>query len=236
MNERIFLSPPHMSGNEQALVAEAFASNYVAPAGSMLNEFEREFSRLTDIPHCLALSSVQPSNSAPGSWWNRLAPLVTEVDLQAQATAGHGAEAAAPTDAPETFTIPSLPALPEALQTARVHTAAGLEGDAPVAMPGDAESTPLSRQGDAMHQLLEQARFGEQASQLGHAGAGAQLIARHGQHAFDHGFQHAAGTRIDLDRHGARHVQRIGVQGVEDRPDRPAQPACPSALPCWRYA
>jgi len=38
-----------------------------------------------------------------------------------------------------------------------VHTAAGLEGDAPVAMPGDAESTPLSRQGDAMHQLLEQA-------------------------------------------------------------------------------
>ena len=67
----------------------------------------------------------------PGSWWNRLAPLVTEVDLQAQAPAAHGAEAAAPADAPETFTIPSLPALPEALQTARVHTAAGLEGDAP---------------------------------------------------------------------------------------------------------
>jgi ATP-dependent helicase/nuclease subunit A len=62
-----------------------------------------------------------------------------------------------PADVPETFTIPSLPALPEALQTARVHTAAGLEGDAPVAMPGDAESTPLSRLGDAMHQLLEQA-------------------------------------------------------------------------------
>ena len=112
---------------------------------------------MTRAKHCLALSSVQPSNSAPGSWWNRLAPLVTEVDPQAQAPAEHGAEAAAPADAPQTFTIPSLPALPEALQTARVHTAAGLEGDAPVAMPGDAESTPLSRQGDAMHQLLEQA-------------------------------------------------------------------------------
>ncbi|MDR6152890.1 ATP-dependent helicase/nuclease subunit A [Acidovorax delafieldii] len=112
---------------------------------------------MTRAKHCLALSSVQPTNSAPGSWWNRLAPLVTEVDLQAQAAAAPGAEAAAPADAAETFTIPSLPALPEALQTARVHTAAGLEGDAPVAMPGDAESTPLSRQGDAMHQLLEQA-------------------------------------------------------------------------------
>ena len=112
---------------------------------------------MTRAKHCLALSSVQPTNSAPGSWWNRLAPLVTEVDLQAQAAAAPGAEAAAPADAAETFTIPSLPALPEALQTSRVHTAAGLEGDAPVAMPGDAESTPLSRQGDAMHQLLEQA-------------------------------------------------------------------------------
>ena len=109
---------------------------------------------MTRAKHCLALSSVQPSNSAPGSWWNRLAPLVTEVDLQALAPAEHGTEAAAPA---ATFTIPSLPALPEALQTARVHTAAGLAGDAPVAMPGDAESTPLSRQGDAMHQLLEQA-------------------------------------------------------------------------------
>ena len=86
---------------------------------------------MTRAKHCLALSSVQPGNSAPGSWWNRLAPLVTEVDLQAQAPAAHGAEAAAPADVPETFTIPSLPALPEALQTARVHTAAGLEGDAP---------------------------------------------------------------------------------------------------------
>ncbi len=112
---------------------------------------------MTRAKHCLALSSVQPGNSAPGSWWNRLAPLVTELDPQAQAPAAHDAEVSAHADVPQTFTIPSLPALPEALQTARVHTAAGLEGDAPVAMPGDAESTPLSRQGDAMHQLLEQA-------------------------------------------------------------------------------
>src|SRR3989344_4175018 len=34
---------------------------------------------MTRAKHCLALSSVLPGNSAPGSWWNRLAPLVTEV-------------------------------------------------------------------------------------------------------------------------------------------------------------
>ena len=57
MSERIFLSPPHMSGEEQRLVSEAFASNYVAPAGDMLNAFEREFAELSGIPHCVALSS-----------------------------------------------------------------------------------------------------------------------------------------------------------------------------------
>jgi ATP-dependent helicase/nuclease subunit A len=31
---------------------------------------------MTRAKHCLALSSVQPSVSAPGSWWNRLALLV----------------------------------------------------------------------------------------------------------------------------------------------------------------
>ena len=44
MTARLFLSPPHMSGEEQPLVAEAFASNYVAPAGDMLNAFEAAFS------------------------------------------------------------------------------------------------------------------------------------------------------------------------------------------------
>ena len=55
--KRIFLSPPHMGGNEQRFVAEAFASNYIAPLGPMVDAFEREFSEYTGIPHCLALSS-----------------------------------------------------------------------------------------------------------------------------------------------------------------------------------
>ena len=110
---------------------------------------------MTRAKHCLALSSVLPSNSAPGSWWNRLAPLVTEVDAGAAPAPSAGAGAT-----PDTFTIAALKPLPEALQSARTKpgaAAADPSGAMPVAMPGDGDSTPLSRQGDAMHQLLEQA-------------------------------------------------------------------------------
>ena len=54
---RLFLSPPHMSGEEQELVQQAFASNYIAPIGPMVDAFEREFSEYTGIPHCVALTS-----------------------------------------------------------------------------------------------------------------------------------------------------------------------------------
>jgi len=54
---RIFLSPPHMGGSEQRYVAEAFASNYIAPLGPMVDAFEAEFAAYTGIPHCVALTS-----------------------------------------------------------------------------------------------------------------------------------------------------------------------------------
>lgn len=56
-NPRLFLSPPHMGGREQEFVREAFASNYIAPLGPMVDAFEKEFSAYTGIPHCLALAS-----------------------------------------------------------------------------------------------------------------------------------------------------------------------------------
>ena len=31
--QRIFLSPPHMSGKEQEYINEVFKSNYIAPLG-----------------------------------------------------------------------------------------------------------------------------------------------------------------------------------------------------------
>ena len=55
--KRIFLSPPHLSGEELELVQKAFASNYIAPLGPMVNAFEEEFSEYTGIPYCLAVSS-----------------------------------------------------------------------------------------------------------------------------------------------------------------------------------
>ncbi len=43
MKKRIFLSPPHMGGEELEFVREASESNHVAPLGPMVNSFEREF-------------------------------------------------------------------------------------------------------------------------------------------------------------------------------------------------
>ena len=42
-SNRIFLSPPHIGGEELKLGEEAFASNYVAPLGPMVDAFEHEF-------------------------------------------------------------------------------------------------------------------------------------------------------------------------------------------------
>ena len=56
--QRLFLSPPHMSGKEQIYIAEAFESNYIAPLGPMVERFEQSIRDLTLTPHALALSSA----------------------------------------------------------------------------------------------------------------------------------------------------------------------------------
>jgi pyridoxal phosphate-dependent aminotransferase EpsN len=55
---RIYLSRPHMSGQEQIYVAEAFASNFVAPLGPQLDAFEESVrDYLGGDLHCVGLSS-----------------------------------------------------------------------------------------------------------------------------------------------------------------------------------
>jgi len=57
MEKRLFLSPPHMSGKEQAYIAEVFESNYIAPLGPMVSRFEAAVCGYTAAPHALATSS-----------------------------------------------------------------------------------------------------------------------------------------------------------------------------------
>jgi dTDP-4-amino-4,6-dideoxygalactose transaminase len=55
--ERIWLSAPHMGGEEIKFVHEAFDSNWVAPVGPHINAFEEELAAYNGIAHCAALSS-----------------------------------------------------------------------------------------------------------------------------------------------------------------------------------
>jgi len=56
--DRIFLSPPHMSGKEQQYIAQVFESNYIAPLGAFVNKFEESIKRYTGVKYALALSSA----------------------------------------------------------------------------------------------------------------------------------------------------------------------------------
>lgn len=55
--ERIWLSPPDQAGTEALLLAQAVASNWIAPAGPFLEAFETAIAAATGIPHVVALSS-----------------------------------------------------------------------------------------------------------------------------------------------------------------------------------
>jgi len=55
---RIYLSRPHMSGHEEAFVAEAFTSNFVAPLGPQLDAFEAAVADyLGGGLHCVGLNT-----------------------------------------------------------------------------------------------------------------------------------------------------------------------------------
>lgn len=54
---RIYLSPPHLTGEEFELVKEAFNSNWIAPLGPHVNAFETEMCEALGVEHACALSS-----------------------------------------------------------------------------------------------------------------------------------------------------------------------------------
>ncbi len=58
-NKKIWLASPHMSdeGYELEYVKEAFESNWIAPLGPNVDEFEKEFAKKVGARHAAALSS-----------------------------------------------------------------------------------------------------------------------------------------------------------------------------------
>ncbi len=55
--KRIFLSPPHMNGTEMQYIDRAFETNWVAPLGANVDEFEQRMEAYLGAGHMVALSS-----------------------------------------------------------------------------------------------------------------------------------------------------------------------------------
>jgi dTDP-4-amino-4,6-dideoxygalactose transaminase len=54
---KIWLSSPHMGGEEIKFIQEAFATNWISPVGPHINAFEKELGTYLNIDHVSALSS-----------------------------------------------------------------------------------------------------------------------------------------------------------------------------------
>lgn len=57
MQPKIWLSSPHMGGNEMKYVQEAYDTNWVAPLGPNVNGFEEDLQKYTGASHASALSA-----------------------------------------------------------------------------------------------------------------------------------------------------------------------------------
>ncbi|GIN20939.1 putative pyridoxal phosphate-dependent aminotransferase EpsN [Siminovitchia fordii] len=55
--ERVYLSPPHMSGNELKYIQDAFDSNWIAPLGPNVDQFEREVASFVGVKGAVAVNS-----------------------------------------------------------------------------------------------------------------------------------------------------------------------------------
>ena len=56
-NNKIYLSPPHLTGEEQKYIKEAFDTNWIAPLGSNVTNFEKDICSYTGSENCSVLAS-----------------------------------------------------------------------------------------------------------------------------------------------------------------------------------
>ena len=64
VNSKIWLSSPHMGGNEQNYVNEAFATNWVAPLGPNVNGFEQDISNYIANPNQIQTAVLTSGTAA----------------------------------------------------------------------------------------------------------------------------------------------------------------------------
>lgn len=57
LQKRIYLSPPHMSGNEMKYINDAFETNWIAPLGPNVDAFEKEIAKYVGVSEAVAVSS-----------------------------------------------------------------------------------------------------------------------------------------------------------------------------------
>ncbi|MDR2546852.1 MAG: DegT/DnrJ/EryC1/StrS family aminotransferase [Lachnospiraceae bacterium] len=76
MNKRIYLSSPTMHGEEMKYIEEAFATNWVAPLGKNVDEFEREVAAYLGVGHGAALVSGTAALHMAVKWFG-----VTQGDI-----------------------------------------------------------------------------------------------------------------------------------------------------------
>ena len=60
--DKIWLSSPHMGGGEQKYVQEAFDTNWVAPLGPNVNEFENSLEHYLKEEQYLVLHLILKNN------------------------------------------------------------------------------------------------------------------------------------------------------------------------------
>ncbi len=57
LEKKIFLSPPHLNGEEINYIQEAIKSNWIAPLGPHVDNFEKEIASYIGVKHAAAMSS-----------------------------------------------------------------------------------------------------------------------------------------------------------------------------------
>ncbi len=182
--------------NPPACVVDVLAIEQAARQREELNGL---YVAMTRARTQLVLSSVQPRNPVPGSWWQRLQPCSQPVDAPA------AVDAEALDAATADFTLPVLPTIHQSAVPARAQPAiSSAESRVGQAMHRMLEAVPLGATAlDPAQQRAAAREFALDASQTSQATSmAAAILAGEGAWAWDPALVDWAGNEVALTRHG----------------------------------